>query len=133
MAVVNSIMSRKNIDAGLISVYEMVGCWVCISIFLFSLEPKTATFSGISTPDWFYIFILAICCTTIPFIIGVYILKKISPYTMSLTLNLETIYGILFAFFIFKDSEIMSPTFYIGASIILAVVFADAYIKRYIK
>lgn len=133
MAVVNSIMSRKNIDVGVISVYEMTGCWVCISVFLFILEPNTATFSGINTRDWFYLFVLAIFCTTIPFIIGVYILKKISPYTMSLTLNLETIYGILFAFFIFKDSEHMSLSFYVGTGIILAVVFADSYIKRYIK
>ena len=52
MSVVNSIMSRKNIDAGLISVYEMIGCWSCISIFLLVLEPETATFSGISSSDW---------------------------------------------------------------------------------
>jgi drug/metabolite transporter (DMT)-like permease len=133
MAVVNSIMSRRNIDAGLISVYEMVGCWACISLFLFSLEPQTATVLGVSAHDWFYILIFGIGCTVIPFIIGVYILKKVSPYTMSLTLNLETIYGILFAFFIFSDTEHMSAGFYIGTGIILAVVFADSYIKRFVK
>jgi len=133
MAVVNSIMSRKNIGADVISVYEMIGCWVCISIFIFTLEPGTATISGISAHDWFYLFILAFFCTTIPFVIGIVILKNISPYTMSLTLNLETIYGILFAFFIFKSSEVMTPTFYIGAAIILATVAADTLMKRYIK
>ncbi len=130
MAVVNSIMSRKNIDAGVISVYEMIGAWVSISFFIFLLDPDNATFSGISGQDWFYLFVLSVLCTTIPFIIGVAILKNISPYTMSLTLNLETIYGILFAFFIFKDSEAMSPAFYMGAAIILAIVFADAWIKN---
>ena len=133
MAVVNSFMSRKNIDAGVISVYEMIGAWASISVFLFILDPGSATLSGISAQDWFYLLVLSILCTTIPFIIGVAILKNISPYTMTLTLNLETIYGILFAFFIFTNSEVMSPTFYIGAAIILAVVFADAYIKRYVK
>lgn len=129
MAVMNSIMSRKRIGADVISVYEMIGCWSCISIFIFILEPNTATCWGISAHDWFYLVLLAVFCTTIPFVIGVAILKNISPYTMSLTFNLETIYGILFAFFIFKQSEIMSPTFYIGAVIILAIVFADAWIK----
>lgn len=133
MAVVNSIMSRRGLKAEMISVYEMVGCLVCISIFLFSLEPQTATFLNISSSDWFYMIVFAVFCTTIPFIIGVAILKNISPYTMSLTLNLETIYGILFAFFIFSDSEHMSPTFYIGAAIILAVVSVDSYMKRYVK
>jgi len=133
MAVVNSIMSRKNIDAGLISVYEMIGCWSCITIFLLVLEPQTATFYGVSPMDWMYLFVLAIACTTVPFIIGVAILKSISPYTMSLTLNLETIYGILFAYFIFTGSEKMSATFYIGAAIILATIVADTIIKRYVK
>jgi len=133
MAVVNSIMSRKNIDAGLISVYEIIGCWACISIFLFILEPHTATFSGISYHDWLYIFLLAFFCTTIPFIIGIAILKNISAYTMSLTMNLETIYGVLFAYFIFTDTEKMSSTFYIGAAIILLTVVADPIIKRYAK
>ncbi len=130
MAVVNSIMSRKGHKAEMISVYEMIGCWACISVFLFALEPQTATFFNISLNDWFYMIVFAVFCTTIPFIIGVAILKNVSPYTMSLTLNLETIYGILFAFFIFSDTEHMSPTFYIGAAIILAVVVWDAYLKR---
>jgi drug/metabolite transporter (DMT)-like permease len=133
MAVVNSIMSRRGISSGLISVYEMVGCWACISIFIFSLDPTTATVFGVSAHDWLYILIFAVGCTVIPFIIGVYILKKVSPYTMSLTLNLETIYGILFAFFIFGNSEHMSASFYIGTAIILAVVFADVYMKRFVK
>ena len=130
MAVMNSIMGRKGISSGLISVYEMVGCWACISVFLFALEPQTATVSGVSGHDWLYMLLLAIGCTTLPFVVGVYILKKVSPYTMSLTLNLETIYGILFAFFIFGNSEHMSASFYIGTAIILAVVFIDVYIKK---
>jgi drug/metabolite transporter (DMT)-like permease len=130
MAVVNSIMSRKGLKAEMISVWEMIGCWVCISGFLFVMEPETATFMNISTQDWIYMVIFAIFCTTIPFIIGVAILKNVSPYTMSLTLNLETIYGILFAYFIFNNSEHMSVTFYIGAAVILGTVVMDAYMKR---
>lgn len=133
MAVLNSIMSRKNIHAGLISVYEMIGAWVCISIFLLKMDPSTATFSGISELNWIYLFVLSVLCTSLPYIIGVAILKNISPYTMTLTLNLETIYGILFAFFIFTDSEKMSATFYVGAAIILATIVADTLLKRYTK
>jgi drug/metabolite transporter (DMT)-like permease len=133
MSVANSIMSRKNIDAALISVYEIIGCWVCISVFLFALEPATATFSGISSHDWLYLFLFAIFCTTIPFIIGIVVLKNISPYTMSLTMNLETIYGVFFAYIIFTDTEKMAPSFYVGAAIIMATVAADTIIKRYVK
>lgn len=133
MAVSNSLVSRKNLSAGMISVYEMIGCLACISIFTFFKDPAQATFSGISTHDWIWLIVLGIGCTTLPFIIGVSILKNISPYTMSLTLNLETIYGILFAWLIFSDSEVMSGGFYAGTAIILGVVVADTYMKKYVK
>lgn len=133
MGIVNSIMVRRNIGATIISVYEMIGCWCCITLFLLVLEPSTATFSGISSDNCIYLLTLSILCTTIPFIIGVKVLRNISPYTMALTLNLETIYGILFAYFIFTDSEKMSAPFYIGAGIILAVIVADTMIKKYVK
>ena len=133
MGIVNSIMARRNIGATIISVYEMIGCWCCITVFLLVLEPSTATFYGISNENWIWLFTLSILCTTIPFIIGVEVLKNISPYTMALTLNLETIYGILFAYFIFTGTEQMSGWFYTGAAIILATVVADTMIKRYVK
>lgn len=129
MAVLNGKMIRKHHDAAIISMYEMIGCWICISVFFFSLQPSDSLFI-LSSHDWFYLIILSIVCTTFPFIIGVYVLKKISPYTMSLTLNLETIYGIFFAYFIFSDSEKMSLSFYIGAAVILATVVADVWLKK---
>ncbi len=130
MAILNSIMRRKKIKPEIISAYEMVGCLACVSIFILILEPQTATLIGISNRDWFYLFLFGILCTTFPFIVGVKILESISPYTMSLTLNLETVYGILFAFFLFKESEYMTATFYMGVIIILAVVFADSHMKK---
>jgi drug/metabolite transporter (DMT)-like permease len=132
MAVLNGTMVKKGFNAGVMSFYEMIGCSICLTVFLFMLEPVDGTLLNASAHDWFYIVVLAICCTTIPFIIGVHVLKEISPYTVSLTLNLETIYGILFAYFIFRDSETMSTTFYIGALIILSTIFANAALKSYL-
>ncbi|HEY6159867.1 MAG TPA: DMT family transporter [Bacteroidia bacterium] len=120
-------------DPAVMSFYEMIGCAFCLSVALIATEPFTGDFFNVSSHDWFYIFVLAICCTTVPFVIGVQILKEISPYTVSLTLNLETIYGILFAFFIFRDSETMSFTFYAGALIILSTIFANAALKSYLR
>lgn len=133
MAVLNGTMVKQGHDSGVMSLYEMIGCAMCLTVFLFAIEPVNAGVLQASAHDWFYIFVLAICCTTVPFIIGVHVLKEISPYTVSLTLNLETIYGILFAFFIFRDSETMSVTFYIGALIILSTIFANAALKSYLR
>jgi drug/metabolite transporter (DMT)-like permease len=60
-------------------------------------------------------------------------MKKISPYTVSLTVNLETVYGIIIAYFLWRKDEAMTPGFYIGALIILATVFGNSILKRYLK
>lgn len=60
-------------------------------------------------------------------------MKEISPYTLNLTVNLESIYGIFWAYIIFGDSEHMSTEFYIGAAMIFMVVFLNAWLKNRAK
>ena len=60
-------------------------------------------------------------------------MKKISPYTVTLTVNLETIYGIIIAFILWKKEEAMTPGFYIGTLIILATIFGNSLLKQYMK
>jgi drug/metabolite transporter (DMT)-like permease len=60
-------------------------------------------------------------------------MKRLSPYTVMLTTNLEPVYGILLAYFIIGDDEKMSMPFYIGSVIILATVILNGIIKNKIK
>jgi drug/metabolite transporter (DMT)-like permease len=57
-------------------------------------------------------------------------MQFLSPFTVMLTINLEPIYGIILALFIFDDKERMSPVFYLGAGIILATVLLNALVKK---
>ncbi len=61
-------------------------------------------------------------------------MQRISAYTMNLTVNLEPVYGIILAFFIFNEGEQMSSGFYFGASVVLLSVFIypvlDSYVQR---
>ena len=79
--------------------------------------------------DWFYIMILGVFCTAIAFLLGTEVLKNLSPFTVSISINLEPVYAILLALYIFGESEVMSSEFYIGASIILATIVANAFFK----
>lgn len=72
----------------------------------------------ISTRDLTLIIILASVFTAYPMLESVSLMKYISPFTLILTVNLEPVYGIILAFFIFGESEEMSPIFY-GASLIM--------------
>ncbi len=80
-----------------------------------------------------YILILGIICTGVAFVLGIEILKKISPFSASLTMNLEPIYGIILAIIIFGESEKMSKEFYLGSFIIISSIIINGIIKEKIK
>jgi drug/metabolite transporter (DMT)-like permease len=69
-------------------------------------------------------------CTAYAFITSVKVMKYLSPYTVILTLNLEPIYAIILALFIFGEEEKMNPEFYFGAFIVLFVVLLNGMIKN---
>jgi len=56
-------------------------------------------------------------------------MKYISPFTLILTVNLEPVYGIILAFFIFGESEHMSPIFYVASLVMILAIVVNALIK----
>lgn len=127
--VINGFWVQKGHDGTHISLYEMLGGFLGMSIFVLIAKPWVGPWIAMSGQDLFYLIVLGIVATAVPFLIGLHILKTISPYTVSLTLNLETVYGIIFAYFIFQENKELSITFYLGAAIILSTVFLNAYMK----
>ena len=86
--------------------------------------------SFISMSDFCYLLILGTVCTAGVFVWMTEIMKHITPYSLIMAINLEPIYSILLALLIFGDAERMSFSFYIGGSIIIAVVFLEGYLKN---
>lgn len=128
----------KQIPPTTITCYEMVGA--CIGTVLFFpvyttyfVEGGQLDFSLIPM-DWVYLLILTLACTVYAYTAGVRLMQRISAYTMNLTVNLEPVYGIILALFIFNEGEKMSSGFYFGASVVLLSVFIypvlDAYAER---
>ena len=72
--------------------------------------------------QWLWIVILALVCTVYAYSQGIKLLRKFTPFTLNLTVNLEPVYGIVLAYFIFGESERMTPGFYAGTVVILAAV-----------
>jgi drug/metabolite transporter (DMT)-like permease len=52
-------------------------------------------------------------------------LKQISAFTLNVTLNLEPVYGILIAFFVFKEQKQLGMSFYMGISLIAVSVIVQ--------
>ncbi len=127
--VLNGFMVQRGHNGTHISLYEMLGGFLGMTVFVLIAKPWIGPYFEMSGHDLFYLIILGIAATAVPFLISLSILKTISPYTISLTLNLETLYGIVFAYFIFHEEKQLTGMFYIGAAIILSTVFLNGYMK----
>ena len=122
-------MMIKSHNATVISFYELLFGVVFITIYILSIDGFDNAFFNLSGSDWTYLIILASICTAYAFIASVHVMKWISPYTVMLTTNMEPVYGILLALLILREKEYMSPTFYLGAIIILITVVLNGIIK----
>jgi drug/metabolite transporter (DMT)-like permease len=118
-------------DATVISLYEFISGFIFVSIYLLYDGRFAPAFFHISGMDWFYLFLLSSICTAYAFTASVNVMRKLSPYTVMLTTNLEPVYGIFLAYFIIGDSEQMSVPFYIVSAIILLTVIANGVVKHY--
>jgi len=127
-SVMNSLLARE-IPSVQISFFELFFGWIVLSIFLLMGGFMNNHFFEVSTQNWIGLSLLSYICTTIPFIVAIDLTKHISPYTINLTVNLESIYGIVWAILIYKENKMLSGNFYIGLSLILIAIFLNGYLK----
>ena len=109
-----------------VAFYEMSGASLGIALFFplyisFFSSHKSLQLS-LDYMDIVYLLVLAFLCTDYAYTASIHLMKKISAYTVNLTINLEPIYGMLLAVLIFKDDEVLTFQFYIGASLIILSV-----------
>ncbi|MDB4037178.1 DMT family transporter [Polaribacter sp.] len=128
-AVLNGLFIKKY-TADTISFYQLFFGVIFITIYLLFTNSFSVNFFQITASDWLYLIVLSSICTAYAFIASVQVMKYLSPYTVMLTINLEPIYAIVLALFIFGDKEQMSSTFYLGAFIVLFVVLLNGIIKN---
>ena len=127
--VLNGILIKET-NAKLISFYELLGAFIILSVYLlFSTKGDFHQFL-IPVSDLKWLIILGTLCTAFAFIVSVEVMKKISPYTVTMSVNLEPIYSIVLAFLIWPESETMSYGFYMGTIIVIATIFLNAFLKN---
>lgn len=135
--VINKQFVDRKYEPTVISFYEMSAGFVGITLYTFANTNTDVSFTwplSVPSNDWIYLMLLAWLCTTYAFVATVYLLKRLSPYTISLAINMEPVYAIIFAYLIFGESEQMSLGFYIGAVIILLAIVAYPFLKkRFVK
>ena len=131
-SVINSVLVKEN-DSAIISFYELMGGFWVISILFYINGEIVLEQLSLKSLQLFWLMILGIVCTSFAFLLGVYVMKFIKPYTVNLSVNLEPIYAIIFALLIFKNSEVMNLNFYLGSMIVVGSILLNALFKKTTK
>tara|TARA_B100000768_G_scaffold45516_1_gene44336 strand:+ start:15916 stop:16845 length:930 start_codon:yes stop_codon:yes gene_type:complete len=126
----NSVLVRSYDSANLTRVELLSAAGVLAVLFLVDGRGLSAGFWAIPQEDWLWLALLASLATAFAFLMSIEVMKRLSPFTTAVAINMEPVYAIVLAALIFGDSERMGAWFYFGSAIIVGAVFADAGFKR---
>ena len=130
--VINGRLIRKY-DSTRISFYELSGGVIAITLYFLIFKPEKFPNFEMSGTDAFYLLLLGSICTAFAFVASVKVMEELTPFTVSLSINLEPVYGIVLAYLIFGEEEKMSLGFYGGSLLILSSLFLNVWLKKRLK
>jgi len=125
--ILNKFLLRR-FDAATLTTYEMSGGWLVLSLLLpFYLYRFPPDHFLPTLSDFLWLLVLSLLCTVLAFNLALQALKKISPFTVNISYNLEPVYGILLAFVIYSENKYLGTGFYLGFAIILGTVILQSW------
>ncbi len=136
MAALFATLSKQQVARdthwSVIGFYQMSGACLsaCISRpFLESgLRPRLP-----DAPSALWLGVLALVCTVAAYAGFMDVLRRVSVFTVNVVYNMEPVYGIVLAAVVFGQAEFMSAGFYLGASVIIAVVLSLPWIRHWVE
>jgi drug/metabolite transporter (DMT)-like permease len=129
LVAVFSLLNKKLVarfDVLTLSFVEIAaGCLVLLPICL--LVQGQLVFP--SAHDWPYLLVFAGLCTALPFAVSAAALRQMSAFSAQFVINLEPVYGIVFAALLLHETKQLTPAFYLGAGMIIVAVFTQALLS----
>ncbi len=116
-----------------ITLYEMAFATLAIAVLLLINGDFNSALWVFSTSDLAWLLFLGIVCTSFAFLVTVALVKTLSAFTVSLSINLEPVYAIILGIIILNENQKLDTKFYVGSIIIVMVIFANAFLKAYLK
>lgn len=124
----------SNDEPAPVTFIELLSGFVFLSILLPLILPAfNVSFQIPSTIDWVWLLLLSVVCTSVAFTLSLEALKKVSAFTMNLSVNLEPLYSIVLAIILFKEDELLNNGFYIGAVIVISSVFIHSLMQYRVR
>ncbi|MBZ4187829.1 DMT family transporter [Niabella sp. 3A5MI-3] len=123
--------SMKRVNMQTVLTWQMTGGFITLSLvmpFYLRLFPVTTLLPSLG--DFLWLLVLAWLCSVVAFQFSMSALRKLSAFTVSLSYNLEPLYGILMAFIILKENKSLNNGFYLGFTIISLTLILHAVILK---
>lgn len=126
------IVRSGTVDPMVMVAWEMLGALgACLA--LLPAIPASGGYVGLLAWhrfDWLWLVILALVCTVFAHALCISLLRQITAYAANLATNLEPVYGILGAAWLFGEHRDLHPGFYAGAATILAANILHPVLSR---
>lgn len=110
-------------DSATMLMYELVGGVLLLSVvnpLYFMLDP-TVQRVPVGSDIW-ALLLLGSVFTVIPFLLQIHALRKLTPFTVNVTYNLEPVYSIIFAAILFRETRELQWSFWVGLSMVVVSV-----------
>lgn len=137
LAVVFTVVNKRFIadySPSVLTWAQMLGGTIFLSIIMPFIVSTGVSFVFIpSAIDTFWMIVLVVLCTNIAFSMEMKALKNMSAFASTIILNLEPVYGIIVAIFVFKENENLNAWFYAGAVVVIASIFIHAFYEKKLK
>jgi len=119
----------KNTNVESLLVWQQLGGFICMAGLLPQYvmeEPSMRIWPGMEDLGW--LLVLSWICSVWAFQLSAAALKKLSAFTVNLSYNLEPVYGILLAFVLYREDQLLNSSFFWGLGLILIALGLHAWI-----
>lgn len=122
-------MNKTNMQTVL--TWQMTGGFLALSCVMpFYLQVFPVAHWLPSLTDFLWLLVLSWLCSVVAFQFSMNALKRLSAFTVSLSYNLEPLYGIIMAFIIFKENKVLNSGFYLGLTVICFTLILHMMLLR---
>lgn len=143
LAALFSVLNKSQVarfDALSITWLELGSGWIFLTLCLpwiwpHGSNPDSGSVWAVlpSAYDWLWLLLLSLVCTTLAYVLALRALSSLSPFSYSLAINLEPVYGILLAMVLFREHRELNTGFFVGAAMILLSLLLHPWLRRQVE
>ncbi len=116
-------LKLKHINTQTVLTWQMTGGFLTLSLvmpFYLHAFPTASIIPSLTNLIW--LLVLAWVCSVFAFQFAMNALQKLSAFTVNLSYSMEPVYGILMAFLLFKENQVLNKGFYLGVTVVFSTL-----------